>query len=294
MEGSSVPVTVAPRIGWNFIRKVGTAGPTHPGCPGPSAPPAHLGPRKALGPPASWHPSSAQMLAGLGRRGKSWGSGMGGNVSGPESLSLEFVLPPRLAPGSCRVSPTPASSSLCPRLAGSKLFQPPAGAGPRSAFQSRRPAAPASAAPPPLPRGPAPGTPPPRAPPTSRAHKAISPPPITLPPGTRLRIFPPRKPTPPFASRGFAPIFRPTALASLTSQSPATLRPVPSAPCPYLPVPDPSLTLYPTLPHPAPALTSRPLPPAPGFLLQSLCLPVKHLARPGPSLTASRFPPPTP
>lgn len=100
MEGSSVPVTVAPRIGWNFIRKVGTAGPTHPGCPGPSAPPAHLGPRKALGPPASWHPSSAQMLAGLGRRGKSWGSGMGGNVSGPESLSLEFVLPPRLAPGS--------------------------------------------------------------------------------------------------------------------------------------------------------------------------------------------------
>lgn len=54
------------KTGWKSVRKADPAAPTQPGGPGPSVPPAHLYPRRALGPSASWHPFLPSRCRGSG------------------------------------------------------------------------------------------------------------------------------------------------------------------------------------------------------------------------------------
>lgn len=156
---SPTQVTVAPRTGWKFVRKVDPAAPTHPGAPGlrlcrlTSFWEGHLGHRH----PDT--PSSAQMRAGLGRR-DSPGAREWGHVPGPESLAR---VRPATALGAgflSRVSQT-RFFSLCPRQPGANFSSGPLGRGPSSASPPGRPT-PTSRAPPPPPRAPAPYSRPPR------------------------------------------------------------------------------------------------------------------------------------
>ena len=221
------------KTGWKSVRKADPAAPTQPG-----GPPAHLHPRRALGPSASWQPflpsqcrgAGIDLALGAGDTARAAESRSGSCGHRAERRVPVACLPDRLP----QPLPPPAPAQTFPANLGGWARAPP----PCPAVQpsSARVLTPAPAIPL-LPR-------PPSAPPGSPPHL---PAPLHLPRSLRLShsIFSPRHlESPPSRfprpAPSLAPPPSPRPLASPRHFSvPTTFVLLPSALSPYIPIPSP-------------------------------------------------------